>query len=91
VQDVLTILFAFAGAAAAALIIARFSRADPAELLGRRPLDTGPGEPCWTEEIGREGALSLGRGQCVDDMLMELDRRAARGEFPVGELNTGGG
>jgi hypothetical protein len=53
----------------------------------RRTLDTGPAEPCWTEEIGREGALSLGRGECVHDMLMELDERAARGDFPVKELN----
>ncbi|TMJ17314.1 MAG: hypothetical protein E6G92_13360 [Alphaproteobacteria bacterium] len=58
----------------------------PAE-PGRQLLDTGPAEPCWTEEVGRDGALSLRRGECVHDMLIELDARAARGDFPVKELN----
>ena len=58
---------------------------------GRQPLDTGPAEPCWTEEIGRDGRHVLARAHCPHDLLLELDARAARGDFPVAHLNRGGG
>ena len=58
---------------------------------GRQPLGTGPAEPCWTEEIGGDGRLRYARAHRPHDLLLELDSRAARGDFPVGELNTGGG
>jgi hypothetical protein len=45
VPDVLTIVVSVAGAAAALLALAWVRRADAAELLGRRPLDTRPAEP----------------------------------------------
>jgi hypothetical protein len=45
--------------------------------------DIGPPEPCWTDEIARDGRYSYSRGQCVKDQLIDMDRRAARGEFPV--------
>lgn len=48
-----------------------------------QPLDTGPVEPCWSEEIGRAGPYRLGRAHCPHALLMELDARAARGDFPV--------
>jgi hypothetical protein len=41
------------------------------------------GEPCWQETIGREGDRVHARSQCVDDVLMEMDARAARGDFPI--------
>jgi hypothetical protein len=87
VEDLLTLLLALAGFAVAILVAARFGRADPAEVPGRQPLDTGPAEPCWTEEIKRDGRYLYARSQCVHDNLMELDARAARGDFPVRELN----
>jgi hypothetical protein len=40
-------------------------------------------EPCWQETIGREGDRVHARSQCVDDVLMEMDARAARGDFPI--------
>lgn len=52
-----------------------------------QPLDTGPAEPCWSEEIGRNGPFRLARAHCPHDLLMELDARAARGDFPLMELN----
>ena len=46
--------------------------------------DTGPGaEPCWSEEIGRDGHFSYARAQCPNDLLMELDARARRRDFPI--------
>ena len=56
----------------------------------RRQLDTGPAEPCWTEEIGRDERLVLARAHCPHDLLMELDARAARWDFPAGELHPRG-
>ena len=47
-----------------------------------RIIDTGPGAPCWTEEIGRDDRYVYARSECVDDALMELDDRARRGAFP---------
>ena len=77
------IVFAIAGFAAVVWLVAHACRTDPEIIPGRQPLDTGPAAPCWTEEIRRDGALSLGRGEFVSDMLMELDKRAARGDFPI--------
>jgi hypothetical protein len=42
-----------------------------------------PLEPCWTEEIGHDGPNLYGRACCVNDDLMEIDARAARGEFQI--------
>jgi hypothetical protein len=42
-----------------------------------------PQEPCWTEAIARDGWRSFERSECVDDVLMRMDARAARGDFPV--------
>ena len=33
--------------------------------------------------IARSGGLSYGRGQCVNDALMQMDARAARRDFPI--------
>ena len=63
-------------------------RAVPPEPLWRAPFDTGPNEPCWTEEISRHGGLVYARSQCVNDALMEMDARTGRGDFPV---PSGGG
>ena len=46
--------------------------------------DTGPGaEPCWSEEIARDGRFTYARAQCPNDLLMELDARAHRRDFPI--------
>ena len=42
-----------------------------------------PLEPCWTEEIGHDGRYVYGRARCVNDDLMDVDARAARGEFQI--------
>lgn len=42
-----------------------------------------PQEPCWTEAIGGAGPVRFQRTQCVDDVLMACDAKAARGEFPI--------
>ena len=62
---------------------------DP-EVLAQDPrstrglIDTGPRpEPCWTEEIGRDGRNVYARAQCPSDLLMELDARAERWDYPV--------
>lgn len=66
---------------------------DDPELLGliagrpRQLLDTGPQEPCWTEEIGRDGGFIYARSQCPDDLLMELDERAGRNDFPIPNIS----
>ncbi len=82
-MDGSTLALVLAGAAAAAALLVWARRVDAAELIRPRRPDPGPADPCWTEEIGREGELRYCRGQCVDDLLMETDARAARGEFPV--------
>lgn len=93
-MDALPLLFAFALVVAVVGVvvwaIARSDGIDPDTLIGRQALDTGPGEPCWSEEIRREGPLSLGRGQCVNEALLELDKRAARGDFPVPNMSVSG-
>jgi hypothetical protein len=83
VDFALATAFTIAGFAAVVWVVAHACRTDPDVIPGRQPLDTGPAEPCWTEEIRRDGALSLARGECVKSMLMELDKRAARGDFPI--------
>jgi hypothetical protein len=90
VPDLLTIVFSVAGVAAAALLaLAWARRADAAELLGRRPLDTGPDEPGWTETIASDGRHVYGRAQSADAVLIALDARAARDDFPIPKT-TGG-
>ena len=53
----------------------------------RDSIDTGPFEPCWTEAIESDGRYRYSRGQCVNDLLMELDARARRGDFPLPQLD----
>jgi hypothetical protein len=69
------------GLPAAALILRAMIRGRnelvPGTMGGLPP----PREPCWTEEIGRDGNLVCGRAECVHDALIDLDRRAAAGEF----------
>jgi hypothetical protein len=43
----------------------------------------GPDEPCWAEPIESDERYRYSRGQCVNDELIEMDRRAARGDFPI--------
>ena len=52
--------------------------------LGTNHHSPSPLEPCWTEEIGHDGRYRYGRARCVNDDLMDVDARAARGEdqFP---------
>ena len=45
-----------------------------------------PLEPCWTEEIGHDGRYRYGRACCVDDDLMDVDARAARGVYQMPHL-----
>jgi hypothetical protein len=59
-------------------------------LPARAPLDTGPAEPCWTEAIGSDGRYSYARAHCPNDLLMEMDARAARGDFPIPKQQSGG-
>lgn len=55
----------------------------PAAVLDvTEPFHVGPSEPCWTEAIVSDGRYSYARGQCVNDVLIELDGRARRGEWP---------
>ena len=69
------------GLAAAALILRAMIRGR-SELMSSTMGDfPQPQEPCWTEEIGRDANLVYGRTECVHDALMDLDRRAAAGEF----------
>ena len=42
-----------------------------------------PLQPCWTEEIGHDGRYFYGRAQCANDDLMEMDVRAARGDYQI--------
>jgi hypothetical protein len=55
----------------------------PRPAIGRQPIDTGPAEPCWSEEIGGDGRYRLARRHCPHALLMEMDARAARGDFPI--------
>jgi hypothetical protein len=55
----------------------------PPEFEWRVPLDTGPAEPCWTETIASDGRFAYAREGCVHDLLMELDARANRGDYPI--------
>jgi hypothetical protein len=77
----------FAIGALVAIVMAGPAIALLFELRGRAPAgrERPPrdGEPCWMELLGEEGGRTLARGQCVDDVLMEMDARAARGEFPI--------
>jgi hypothetical protein len=80
-MDLETILL-FALGAAAVLIILRWRRID-AFTFGTNYHCPSPLEPCWTEEIGHDGRYSYGRACCVDDDLMDVDARAARGVYQM--------
>jgi hypothetical protein len=55
-----------------------------ARVLGRNyGPPTALAEPCWTEDRGSDGRRGLARAECVNDALMEMDARAARGDFPI--------
>jgi hypothetical protein len=57
----------------------------------RAPLDTGPDEPCWNEELRSDGRFHFVRSQCVHDCLMELDRRALFDAYPALQLTRNSG
>lgn len=69
------------GLPAAALVLRAMFRGRREALSGRIGDVPAPQEPCWTEELRREDGLVYGRGHCVHDALIDLDRRAAAGEF----------
>ena len=82
--DLLAILAVFLSFAPCMALAHAFLRLPP--LPGsnwRAPLDTGPEEPCWTEEIVSDGRYLYARSHCPHDLLMELDERARRGDYPV--------
>jgi len=56
--------------------------------MPERPVRAG--EPCWTEEVAEDGDRKLARSLCVDDVLMEMDARAVRGDFPIPRSDGGG-
>ena len=61
-----------------------FVRLSPAPVFDwRGPLDSGPEEPCWTEEIVSDGRYRYARSHCPHDLLMELDERARRDDYPI--------
>ena len=65
------------------LLARRIMRIPPPVFDRPAPLDTGPVEPCWTEEIASDGRFRYGRSQCVNAPLIELDARAQRRDFPI--------
>lgn len=67
------------------LYLARaLSRLPPGPALeSRPPLDTGPAEPCCTEEIISDDRFRYARSHGEHDMLMELDARARVNDFPI--------
>lgn len=72
---------AIAGVAAAILLIGRNNRlSGPGNLLAD-PITTRRQEPCWTEEAPGADGLSYGRGQCVNDTLMDVDAQARENDF----------
>ena len=81
--DALSAFRPYLSLALPALVLIRLVRVDPDAFYARGPIDTGPYTPCWTETIRSEGGLILGRAECVNDVLMEMDARAARGDFPI--------
>ena len=81
-MELLWILLAFAVFPLSILGGRALLRPSPHEKAWPRIIDTGPGAPCWTEEIGRDDRYVYARSECVDDALMELDDRARRGAFP---------
>ena len=58
----------------------------PPEFGWRAPLDSGPAKPCWTEAIESDGRFGYAREGCVHDLLMELDARARRDDYPIPKL-----
>ena len=65
----------------AALFIAWGWRRIGTFTFGTNQHSTAPFEPCWTEEIGRDGGHIYGQSHCVDDDLMDADAQAGRDEF----------
>ena len=54
----------------------------PFESRVSKRIDTGPDEPCWTEEIGSDDRYLYARSQCVNEELIEMDARMRRGDYP---------
>jgi len=44
-------------------------------------LAPGPADDGWSEEIARDGGVTLARASSFDAVLLEQDRRGAAGEF----------
>lgn len=40
-----------------------------------KPMRSLPREPCWTEAIASDGRYLYGRAQCVNDELIDIDKR----------------
>ena len=80
--ELLAILACFAALPACFLLARWFERFLPAPPDLNEPFYLGPSEPCWTEEIVSDGRYTYARRECVNDVLMELDARARRGDPP---------
>ena len=89
--ELLSVLTGFAGFVAVLLLRLRLFGQKPADPVlrsvisseARLILEAGPLEPCWTETIVSDGRYVYARSQCPNLLLMELDARAARGDFPI--------
>jgi hypothetical protein len=83
--DVLELLAIFGSFAAfpACFVLARWlERFLPAPPKLNEPFYVGGIEPCWTEAIVSDGRFNYARRECINDVLMELDARAQRGDPP---------
>ena len=87
--ELLSVLVGAAGFAAVMRLYIHLFRDTPDGLApgtnggGRQPIDTGPVQPCWIEEVGRDGRIVYARAQCPNHLLLELDARARRHDFPI--------
>jgi len=80
-QEWLGIGLTIAVLAAGAMLIRRARRIAATGNLFVDPITTRRQEPCWTEEIAGGDGLSYGRGQCVNDTLMDVDALAREPGF----------
>ena len=78
---ILMVLLSFGTCLYLARALSRLPPAPAFEL--RPPLDTGPAEPCWTEEIPSDGRFRYARSHCDHDLLMERDSRARVRDFSI--------
>ena len=82
----LALLMSLAILPACVVMVRAIMRLPPPTFDGRYPIDSGPGEPCWTEGIPSDDRFRYGRSHCVHDLLMEMDARADRGDFPIPKI-----